>query len=94
MAMKQSGPMRQMPRRRFLEVLGACCALVATAPPLQAKPEGIAQANEFAHAYTEWGALYEHRVPGTQDIKELRAWRTVEERFSALRKLIRLEYSE
>jgi len=86
--------MPQIPRRRLLSALGACCALVVTAPPLQASPAGIGVANEFRDAYAEWGEFYKKHTPGANDAKEWRAWRNVEEHWSALRKFIKREYSE
>ena len=70
-----------------LGAIGTALAAIATA-----NSTGVALANSFAEAYSEWGALYSHRDPNALDLREVRAWKQVKERFSALRKHIDLEY--
>lgn len=83
-----------MRRRDLLTLAAASAALLLTPAPGLGDTPGIALANELAAAYAAWGLLYEHRNPGALDLHEVRAWKNVEDRYSALRKHLKLEYSE
>lgn len=81
-------------RRSFLrQLLGGGVALTLLAQPAHADPKGMELANEFAHAYMDWGRMYERRTPGTLNLQELRAWKLVKEKWAVMRKYTDQEYS-
>lgn len=54
----------------------------------------LVAANAFASAYTEWTKAEEAKLPDTYNLTEVRAWKQVEEKFSTLRKQMKLEHAD
>lgn len=75
---------------RYLPVL---IFLIALALPASPPKSTLTAANEFAAAYAEWTKAEEAKIPDTYDVTEARAWKQVEDKFSPLRKQMKLEHS-